>query len=96
MNESAFLTIIVPAYNVERFLGQCLNSLVNQSLMAHTVIVVNDGSSDRTGEIAKKYAKDNPELIDYIEQENRGLGAARNVGLQKVKTSFVTFLDIMA
>ena len=88
-----FLTVIVPAYNVERFLAQCLVSLLNQTLMAHKVIVINDGSTDSTGDIAKSYANNHPELFQYIEQENRGLGAARNRGLQDVQTDYVTFLD---
>ena len=90
---NAFLTIIVPAYNVERFLEQCLDSLLYQTLMAHKVIIVNDGSTDATGQIAQKYADSHPDLFQYIEQENRGLGAARNRGLQDVQTDFVTFLD---
>ena len=88
-----FLTVIVPAYNVERFLAQCLDSLLNQTLMAHKVIVINDGSTDSTGDIAKSYANNHPELFQYIEQENCGLGAARNRGLQDVQTDYVTFLD---
>lgn len=90
---SAFLTIIVPAYNVERFLAKCLDSLLNQTMTAHKVIVVNDGSTDSTGVIAQKYAEEYPELFQYIEQENRGLGAARNQGMNYVQTDYVTFLD---
>lgn len=89
----AFLTIIVPAYNVERFLAQCLDSLLHQTMMAHKVIIVNDGSTDSTGTIARHYSDEHPELFLYIEQENRGLGAARNRGMQDVQTEFVTFLD---
>lgn len=91
--EHTFLTVIVPAYNVERFLAQCLDSLLSQTLMAHKVIIVNDGSTDSTGEIAQQYACENPEVFQYIEQENHGLGAARNHGLQYVQTEYVTFLD---
>lgn len=92
MNQT-FLTIIVPAYNVERFLAQCLDSLVNQTMMAHQVVVVNDGSTDSTGRIAQQYAEKYPDLFLYIEQENRGLGAARNRGMQHIQTEYVTFLD---
>lgn len=90
---SAFLTVIVPAYNVERFLAKCLDSLLNQTLMAHKVVIVNDGSTDSTGTIAQKYANEHPELFQYIAQENRGLGAARNQGMNYVQTDYVTFLD---
>ena len=89
----AFLTVIVPAYNVERFLAQCLDSLLNQTMMAHKIIIVNDGSTDSTGEIAQKYAENHPDIVQYISQENHGLGAARNRGMQCVETEYVTFLD---
>ena len=88
-----YLTIIVPAYNVEEYIGQCLDSLTNQTELAHKVLVVNDGSTDSTGKIVKDYAKKYPDLIQVIEQENKGLGAARNIGLRNVDTPFVTFLD---
>lgn len=93
MSESSMLTVVVPAYNVEKFLSQCLDSLVNQSVRNYQVIIVNDGSTDSTGEIAQKYALKYPDLITYIEQENRGLGAARNVGMSNATTPYITFLD---
>lgn len=87
-------TIVVPAYNVEKYVGQCLDSLVHQSYMNHKVIVVDDGSKDQhTGEICKAYAQKYPELITYVYQENRGLGAARNAGLAMVDTEYVGFID---
>lgn len=91
--ENCKITVVVPAYNVERFLAQCLDSLVNQTRMCHKVVVVNDGSKDKTGDIAAEYAARYPEIIKYINQENKGLGAARNVGLQVVDTEYVVFLD---
>lgn len=91
--ENAKITVVVPAYNVERFLAQCLDSLVNQTYMCHNVVVVNDGSKDSTGDIAAAYAARYPDIIKYISQENKGLGAARNAGLKEVDTEYVTFLD---
>jgi len=88
-----FLTIIVPAYNVEKYLDDCLNSLLTQTEQDHKVIIVNDGSTDSTGEIAKRYAAMYPNLFQYIEQENQGQGAARNNGLTYVDTPYVGFLD---
>lgn len=93
MNKMPLLTIVVPAYNVERFLKQCLDSLYWQTVTAHKVIVVDDGSKDRTGEIAQQYAHELPEMFTYIYQENKGLGAARNTGLARVDTPYVGFLD---
>lgn len=87
------ITIVVPVYNVERYLNQCVDSLLNQSLINHKVVLVNDGSKDRSGEIAKSYAERYPEMITYVYQKNAGLGAARNTGLKYVDTPYVIFLD---
>ena len=91
MNE--LLTVIVPAYNVEKYIGQCLDSLVHQTLMKHKIIIVNDGSKDNTEAVCLKYRDDYPDMIKYIYQDNQGLGAARNTGMTKVDTPWVTFLD---
>lgn len=88
------LTIVVPAYNVEKYVGECLNSLVKQTLNNHKVIIVDDGSKDEhTSEICKSYAEKYPDIITYVHQENKGLGAARNTGLDMVDTEYVGFLD---
>lgn len=91
--QKPLFTIIVPAYNVEKYLSECLDSLLFQTEINHKVIIVNDGSTDTTGVIAQKYAALHSDLIQYIEQENQGLGAARNSGLALVDTPYVTFLD---
>lgn len=85
------LTIVMPAYNVEKYIGQCLNSLINQNVSNFNIIIVNDGSTDDTEEICKKYLSNGN--IKYIYQENQGLGAARNTGLKYVDTPYVSFLD---
>ncbi len=88
------LTIVVPAYNVEKYVGQCLESLVRQTCDRFKVIVVDDGATDAgTSRICKDYAARHPALISYVRQENKGLGAARNTGLSMVNTPYVTFLD---
>ena len=91
--DNPLITFIVPAYNVEKFIGQCLGSLVHQTVMNHRIIIVNDGSKDRTEEICLEYKNTYNDLITYLYQENRGLGAARNHALEYVDTSYVTFLD---
>lgn len=92
-NENALVTFIVPAYNAEKYIGECLDSLLYQTVKDHKVIVVNDGSKDSTGLIARKYADRYPEMFHYCEQENQGQGTARNVALKLVETQYVTFLD---
>lgn len=88
-----FLTVVIPAYNVEKYLKECLESVLNQTVIDHKIIIINDGSTDRTGEIACEYAEKNPQMIRYVEQENQGLGAARNKGISMVDTEYVAFLD---
>ena len=87
------ITIIVPIYNVERYLRECLDSIVNQTDKNFHVILVNDGTKDSSGEIALEYVKKYPKLFEYIKQENKGLGGARNTGLRAVKTKYVRFFD---
>lgn len=87
------LTIIVPAYNVEKYIAECLNSLVKQTLQNHKIIIVNDGSTDNTEKICLEYQEKYKDIITYIYQENQGLGAARNAGLKLVDTPYLCFLD---
>ncbi len=91
--DTPFITIIVPAYNVERYVERCLDSLAGQTSRNFKVVLVNDGSTDRTEEICKKYVSGFRNIFTYVRQENKGLGAARNTGLSMVKTPYVCFLD---
>jgi glycosyltransferase involved in cell wall biosynthesis len=83
------VSVIIPAYNVESCLGRCLYSALSQELSPAQAIIVNDGSTDRTAEVAKSYG----DRIVYIEQENKGPAAARNAGLRVATGEFVAFLD---
>ncbi|EFX58180.1 glycosyltransferase [Streptococcus sp. M334] len=86
------ITVIVPVYNVEDYLDKCLDSVIKQTYKNIEIIVVNDGSTDNSGEICQEYAqKDN--RITYVEQENGGLSDARNAGLERMTGSYVTFVD---
>ena len=88
------ITFIIPAYNVEKYIGQCLESLVQQTCDKYKVIIVDDGSKDKTADICKQYVKKYPEKFSYIWQKNQGQGAARNNGLrQKIDTIYTSFLD---
>lgn len=89
----ALLTIIVPAYNVEKYISDCLNSLIHQTYMNHKIVIVNDGSTDGTEDICLSFKKKYEELITYVYQENKGLGEARNTGMQYVDTPYMAFLD---
>ena len=87
------VSIIVPIYNVEKYLEKCLKSLVNQTLQEIQIVLVNDGSKDSSGKIAKKFQKRYPEKIIYLEKENGGLSDARNFGIPYATGEYIAFLD---
>ena len=86
------ITVIVPVYNVENYLEKCLDSLINQTYKNLEIIVINDGSTDNSGEICQEYAQKDNRII-YIEKENGGQAEARNIGLDRMTGSYVTFVD---
>ena len=89
---SALVSVIVPAYNVERFLPRCIESLLKQSYSNLEIIIVDDGSTDKTGDIAEGYAE-KYDHIRCIHKENGGLSDARNMGLKYSKGEYVVFFD---
>ncbi|MDR2766288.1 MAG: glycosyltransferase [Holosporaceae bacterium] len=88
----SLISVIVPVYNVEKYLSKCLESILSQSFLDIEVICVNDGSTDRSAAILKEYAgKDS--RITVINQSNCGLAAARNAGLRGAAGRYVLFVD---
>ena len=86
------VSIIVPVYNTENYLPDCLNSLLNQTLKEIEIICVDDGSTDNSLSILKKYSKMDNRII-VLEQENKGGGMARNFGMSIAKGEYLIFLD---
>ena len=86
------ISIIVPAYNVEKFIGKCIESILAQTYQNFELIIVDDGSTDFTPEIIKLFANKNSK-IKYFTQENTGVSAARNLGLDKTKGEYIMFVD---
>ena len=86
------VSVIIPAYNAEMYIRECLDSLVNQTTQPDEVIVVDDGSTDDTATIVTEYAETHP-FIKYIYQENQGQGKARNMALELAESTHVMFLD---
>ena len=87
------VSVIVPFYNVERYIEKCIETLVNQTLKDIEIILVNDGSTDRSIDIVKKFIKEYPEKIVYLEKENGGLSDARNYAIPYAKGEYIAFLD---
>lgn len=91
-NSNPKVSVIVPVYNVEGYLKECLDSICNQTLIDTEIICVDDGSSDDSLNILKEYEK-RDSRITIISQENKGLSGARNSGLKQAKGEYVYFLD---
>ena len=87
------VSVIVPFYNVEGYIEKCLETLVNQTLKDIEIILVNDGSKDRSIDIVTKFLKQYPEKIVYLEKENGGLSDARNFAIPYAKGEYIAFLD---
>ena len=86
------VSVVVPVYNVEKYLKRCLDSIINQTYKNIEIILVNDGSKDNSRDICEEYEK-NYENVSLINQANGGLSAARNTGLKHINGEAVTFVD---
>ncbi len=86
------VSIIVPVYNVEDYLLRCINSIFSQSYRDYELILVDDGSKDKSGNICDQLGQQDNRII-VIHQDNKGLSAARNVGLNAAKGQYVMFID---
>lgn len=90
--ENPLISIIVPVYNVSSYLEECIESILAQTYRKLEIILINDGSTDNSGEICEKYAKEDKRII-IIRQSNKGLSAARNTGLDVAKGDYISFVD---
>ncbi|HJG67480.1 MULTISPECIES: glycosyltransferase family 2 protein [Bacilli] len=86
------ITVVIPIYNVERYVEQCLQSVINQTYKNLQIILVDDGSTDSSGEICDRFAAQDSR-VQVIHQKNAGLSAARNVGIEFAKGEFISFID---
>ncbi len=86
-------SLIVPVYNVEKYLAKCLDSILNQTYQDFEIIVVNDGSPDNSQAIIDEYVKNHPQKIKSFIKENGGLSDARNFGIKKATGDYLLFID---
>ena len=90
--DDPLVSVIIPVYNVSRYLLQCLDSVISQTWRNLEIIIIDDGSTDGSGRICDQYA-DRDDRIKVIHSPNRGLSAARNLGLENLKGQYIAFVD---
>ncbi|MDF2617290.1 MAG: glycosyl transferase family 2 [Sedimentibacter sp.] len=86
------ISIVIPVYNVEKYLSRCLESILSQSLKEIEIIVVNGGSTDNSLEICRYYEKKDSRII-IIDKKNEGVSVARNTGIEKASGKYIGFVD---
>lgn len=91
-NDDILVSVIIPAYNAEKYLGFCLDTVIAQTHKKLEIIVINDGSKDNIGKICDEYAEKDSR-IRVIHQENKGLSSARNVALDIMTGKYIAFID---
>lgn len=91
-NNEIIISIIIPVYNVEKYIGRCLDSLDKQDLSNVEIILVNDGSTDNSADVCENFAKSHGNA-SVISQQNGGLSAARNTGIAHARGEYLLFLD---
>lgn len=92
MEREPLISVIIPVYGVEKYIGQCLESVINQTYKNLEIIVINDGAKDRSADIAKEYAKKDSRIKVY-DYENGGVSLARNRGMDFSKGEYISFID---
>ena len=85
-------SVIVPVYNVEKYINECLSSLINQTYKNIEIVVINDGSSDNSLSLIEEYSRID-DRIRVIDQKNMGLGYTRNVGIDNAVGDYILFVD---
>lgn len=92
MKKETLISVIIPVYNIEKYLSRCISSIVNQTYKNLEIILIDDGSTDKSLKICKDWEKkDN--RVKVISQENRGVSSARNKGLSIAKGGYISFID---
>jgi glycosyltransferase involved in cell wall biosynthesis len=89
---NVIISIVVPIYNVAQYLPSCLNTILNQTFKNFELILVNDGSTDESGEICDKFSQQD-NRINVIHKDNNGVSAARNTGIEQSKGKYLAFVD---
>lgn len=92
IKQNPLISIIIPVYNCQKYVAEAINSILKQPCKDFEIIIVNDGSTDNSGAICKKFADSNKN-IKYIQKENGGVSSTRNLGVKNANGSYIAFLD---
>lgn len=92
LEQNLYFSVIVPIYNTDKYLRECLDSIINQTYKNFELILVDDGSTDLSGEICDEYAA-KYDFVKVIHQENKGVSAARNAGIEASRYEWISFVD---
>ena len=87
------VTVIIPVYNSEKYIGKCLDSILNQTYNDYEIMIVNDGSKDNSQKIIDEYKNKNPKKIIVIKQENKGVSVTRNESIKRANGKYIMFID---
>jgi glycosyltransferase involved in cell wall biosynthesis len=87
------VSVVIPAYNGDRYLGAAIDSVLGQTYQDYEIIVVDDGSTDNTAQVVKQYSKNYGKTVRYLSQTNQGVAASRNLGLAAAMGDYIAFLD---
>ena len=86
------ISVIIPIYNMEKYLDRCINSITEQSYKNIEILLINDGSTDNSLKICKKFQKED-ERIKFFSMNHQGVSIARNLGIEKAKGKYIMFID---
>lgn len=89
----AKVTVIIPVYNSEKYIGKCLDSILKQTYKDFEILIINDGSKDNSKNVIDEYVQKYPEVIKAIHQENMGVSKTRNKAIKLVNTKYIMFMD---
>lgn len=92
MKNKGIVSVIIPAYNSEKYIDDCVASVINQTYRHWEIVIINDGSTDKTAEICEQYSRSNKNIMT-IHQENSGVSSARNKGIENSSGEYILFLD---
>lgn len=87
------VSVIIPVYNSEKYIAKCLESVIHQTYSAYEILVINDGSKDNSWQIMEQYAKQYPNLVKAIQQDNQGVSKTRNTAIKMAQGDYLMFID---